>query len=101
MRRLITLRAWRPTRVRATDKSGVGDFFTKLIKPLRIQIDAQAQDRTDNRDAITPSHEYQATLDLVSEIEILREAMGIFDYPAEAEPRKTARRFTPTPSHWR
>ena len=69
----------------ATADSSVGDFFTNLIKPLRIQIDAHAQDRTDNRDAITPSHVYQATLDLISEIEILREAMGIFDYPAEAE----------------
>ena len=72
----------------ATAESSVGDFFTKLIKPLRIQIDAHAQNRTDNRDAITPSHEYQATLDLISEIEILREAMGIFDYPAEAEPQE-------------
>ena len=71
----------------AAAESGVGDFFTKLIEPLRIQIDAHAQDRTDVRDPITPSHVYQATLDLIAEIEILREALGIFDYPAEAEPQ--------------
>ena len=63
-------------------------FISKVIKPLRIQIDAVAQERTDNRDQITPSHVYQATLDLISEIEILREAMGILDYPAEAEPQE-------------
>ena len=72
----------------ATADSSVGDFFTNLIKPLRFQIDAHAQDRTDNQDAITQSHVYQATVDLISEIEILREAMGIFDYPAEAEPQE-------------
>ena len=34
---------------------------------------------------ITPSHVYQATSDLISEIEILREAMGVNVYPVEAE----------------
>ena len=34
---------------------------------------------------ITPSHVYQATSDLISEIEIVREAMGITVYPVEAE----------------
>ncbi|MDE0051625.1 MAG: hypothetical protein OXO52_17685 [Rhodospirillales bacterium] len=33
----------------------------------------------------TPSHVYQATSDLISEIEILREEMGITVYPVEAE----------------
>ena len=36
-------------------------------------------------DDITPSHVYQATSDLISEIEILREAMGVTVYPVEAE----------------
>lgn len=35
---------------------------------------------------ITPSHVYQATSDLISEIEILRDAMGVNVYPVEAEP---------------
>ena len=34
---------------------------------------------------VTPSHVYQATSDLISEIEILREAMGVTVYPIEAE----------------
>ena len=33
----------------------------------------------------TPSHVYQVTSDLISEIEILREAMGVTVYPVEAE----------------
>ena len=34
---------------------------------------------------ITPSHVYQATSDLIAEIEILRDAMGVTVYPVEAE----------------
>ena len=37
---------------------------------------------------ITPSHVFQATQDLIAEIEVLREAMGISDYPNEAEPQE-------------
>ena len=35
---------------------------------------------------LTPSHVYQATSDLIAEIEILRDAMGVTVYPVEAEP---------------
>ena len=35
---------------------------------------------------ITPSHVYQITSDLISEIDILRDAMGVTVYPVEAEP---------------
>ena len=38
-------------------------------------------------DRITPSHVHQATQDLISEIHLLRDAMGIVDYPPEAEPQ--------------
>ena len=38
------------------------------------------------QDAVTPSHVYQATSDLISEIEIMRDAMGVTVYPVEAEP---------------
>ncbi len=34
---------------------------------------------------MTPSHVYQVTSDLISEIEILRDAMGVTVYPIEAE----------------
>ena len=35
---------------------------------------------------VTPSHVFQATQNLLSEIYILREAMGIADFPPESEP---------------
>ena len=38
------------------------------------------------QDAITPSHVYQATSDLIAEIDIVRDAMGVTVYPVEAEP---------------
>ena len=44
---------------------------------------AQAQ----SREQVTPSHVYQATQNLISEIHVLRDAMGIVDYPPEAEPQ--------------
>ena len=36
-------------------------------------------------DDVTPSHVYQVTSDLIAEIEILRDAMGVTVYPVEAE----------------
>lgn len=36
-------------------------------------------------DKVTPSHVFQATLDLIGEIRILREELGADDYPPEAE----------------
>ena len=57
-----------------------GGIVSAVIKPLRmLQREAHAQDD------ITPSHVYQATSDLISEIEVLREAMGVYVYPVEAE----------------
>ncbi len=47
-----------------------------------------AQGTGDDNIDITPSHVFQATMDLIAEIEILREAMGISDYPNEAEPQE-------------
>lgn len=37
---------------------------------------------------VTPSHVFQATRDLLAEIEILREAMAVADYPGESEPQE-------------
>ena len=49
---------------------------------LAASAPAAAQDAGD----ITPSHVYQATSNLISEIEIMRDAMGVTVYPVEAEP---------------
>ena len=51
---------------------------------LALTPGAQAQ----SRDKITPSHVYQATQNLIAEIHVLRDAMGIMDYPPEAEPQE-------------
>ena len=40
------------------------------------------------RDQVTPSHVYQAAQDLISEIHLLRDAMGVVDFPPEAEPQE-------------
>ncbi len=44
-----------------------------------------AQGAGDGNSDITPSHVFQATQDLIAEIEVLRGAMGISDFPNEAE----------------
>ena len=59
-----------------------GGILSLAMQPLRaIHREAAAQEASD----ITPSHVYQLTSDLISEIEILREAMGVTIYPIEAE----------------
>ena len=64
---------------------GEGGILATIVKPLRmLQREAVAQEASD----ITPSHVYQATSDLISEIEILRDAMGVTVYPVEAEPQE-------------
>lgn len=54
-----------------------------LVGLPALATDAAAQE-VKYEDA-TASHIYQATSDLISEIEILREAMGVTVYPVEAE----------------
>lgn len=63
----------------AAAQSSLADFLSRLGSGS-----AEAQSRRD----VTPSHVYQATLDLISEIEILREELGASDYPSEAEPQE-------------
>ena len=59
-----------------------GGALSVAMTPLQIiHREALAQEAG----AITPSHAYQATSDLISEIEILRDAMGITVYAVEAE----------------
>ena len=55
--------------------------FAIVLAAFAIASAASAQ----TRDQVTPSHVYQATQDLISEIHLLREAMGIDDFPPEAE----------------
>ena len=62
-----------------------GGILSAVIQPVRmLQREAVAQEANE----ITPSHVYQATSDLISEIEIMRDAMGVTVYPVEAEPQE-------------
>ena len=56
--------------------SSVGNFGTAFAQRAPIEGD------------VSSSHVFQATLDMISEIMVLREAMGIADYPSEAEPQE-------------
>lgn len=95
-----------PTGVAKAQGSGLSEFFSRMFqsgtdktppprKPASKSKSTQkalvikgASAQETNRPDVTPSHVYQATLDLISEIEILREAMGVADYPGEAEPQE-------------
>ncbi len=44
--------------------------------------DAVAEEGQSN---VTPSHVFRATEDLIAEIEVLRNELGVYDYPVEAE----------------
>ena len=50
--------------------------------------EAAAQGEQGSESNVTPNHVFQATLDLIAEIEILREGMAVVDYPGEAEPQE-------------
>ena len=62
-----------------------------LFQGLPLIPEAFAQtERVDRSDVppshdVSPSHVFQATLDLISEIHLLRDAMGVADFPGEAE----------------
>ena len=71
-----------PIETPADKRTGI---LSSLLAPLSIYRVAHAQNVTGD---ITPSHVYQATSELISEIEILREAMGVTVYPIEAEPQE-------------
>ena len=73
------------------DKTDVSRDPGGATQPFRKAMGigaAKAQEPNRGGGAVTPSHVYQATLDLISEIEVLREAMGVADYPGEAEPQE-------------
>ena len=68
----------RPTTKFALTLFCLGLFGLSALSKQAISQELKYED-------ITPSHVYQATSDLISEIEILREAMGVTIYPVEAE----------------
>ena len=70
----------------ADPRGAGGGILSAVVKPLRfIQREAFAQEAGGE---VTASHVHQTISDLISEIEVLREAMGVTDYPPEAEPQE-------------
>ena len=72
-------------------QEGQGDSWSDLTSRLAEVFGAQeneaaAQGEEEGAESnVTPSHVFQATLDLMAEIAILRDEMAIDDYPSEAE----------------
>ena len=60
----------------------VAVFYTLLaISGVSQPVFAQQAGSGDS----TPSHVFQAVQNLIAEIDILREELGVYDYPPEAE----------------
>ncbi len=68
-------------------QEGQGNRLMNWVLGVQAQ-EAAAQGEEGTESNVTPSHVFQATQDLIAEIEILREAMGTSDYPGEAEPQE-------------
>lgn len=76
----------RPTR--AVPKRLLKRRRTSPLQVFSPISEAVAQSSGVEEPSVTPSHVFQGTEDLISEIEILREAMEVADYPVEAEPQE-------------
>ena len=59
-----------------------GGFFDRILEWLGSSLDTT---RESDREAATPSEVSRAVEDLVAEIAILREELGVSDYPPQAE----------------
>lgn len=71
--------------------SGKGPLLglTRLLRSFSPVGEALAQQTaTPAANDVTPSQVHQAVLEMISEIELLREAEGVADYPPEAEPQE-------------
>ena len=62
--------------------SDSGAWFRPTVGEAAIRVEGHGSS------GMTPSHIFQATQDLIAEIEILREAMNLSDYSNEAEPQE-------------
>ncbi len=65
-------------------QEGQGNRLMNWVLGVQAQ-EAAAQGEEGSESSVTPSHVFQATLDVLSEIEILRNELAVDDYPSEAE----------------
>ena len=80
------------------EESGGGGILSSILEWFRgrnvdtasegKQTQGRQPPREEDGKEVTLSHVYQATLNLIAEIEILRQATGVADNPGEAEPRE-------------
>ena len=78
-----------PVEAQEGQKDVWSNFTSRLAEVLGVQTqEAATQGGESSESNITPSHVFQATLDLIAEIEILREVMAAADFPGEAEPQE-------------
>jgi hypothetical protein len=60
-------------------------FISRIAETFGFQTREATTQEEGTESNVTPSHVFQATLDLLSEVEILRNEMAVADYPSEAE----------------
>ena len=78
-----------------TEEAGTGSLFSRIVEWFRgdgsetdSETDLQPPEKQEAaEETITLSHAYQATRDMIAEIEILRQATGVSAAPRETTPR--------------
>ena len=73
-----------PTETAECSGEGILKGLTKLLRSFSPARQASAQ-QLESRPEVGPSHVQTTVLDLIAEIELLREAEEVTDYPPEAE----------------
>ena len=68
--------------------SRLAEVFGAQTNEAVAQGEALAQEEGGTASNVTTSQVFQATLDMIAEIEILREGMAVVDYPGEADPQE-------------
>ena len=75
-----------PVEAQERQEDSWSHFTSRIAETFGFQTrEAAAQEEEGTESNVTPSHVFQATLDLLSEVEILRNEMAVADYPSEAE----------------
>ena len=78
-----------PVEAQEGQGNGLSNFTSRIAEvfgaPTREAAALRGEEPESN---VTSSHVFQATLDLIAEIETLREGMAVVDYPGEAEPQE-------------
>jgi len=75
-----------PVEAQEGQGNGLSNFTSRIAEVFGAPTREAAALRGEGPESnVTSSHVFQATLDLIAEIETLREGMAVVDYPGEAE----------------